>query len=78
MAQAVENFKLLPAEPSDVPEMVSIFLEAFADDEVVGHIERHVESGESHRKNEEWYSDQMAHAHLTGDRFFKVVDVSSG
>lgn len=72
------DYDVLPATIDDVPGIVEVFYAAFADDDVVGNIERNVEPAVREARNANWHRTNLQNSHLTGVHYFKAVEKSTG
>ena len=72
------SFRLEPATIEDVPTLVTIFDEAFAQDAIVSHIFKDVPEEVRWERDLKWYSAAFENSESNGARFTKVVDMSRG
>ncbi|KAL8788289.1 MAG: hypothetical protein Q9195_007386 [Heterodermia aff. obscurata] len=72
------SFRLEPATIKDVPTLVTIFDEAFAQDGIVSHIFKDVPKEVRWERDLKWYSAAFENSESNGARFTKVIDTSNG
>lgn len=72
------SFRLEPATIEDVPTLVTIFDEAFAQDAIFHHIFKDVPKEVRWERDLKWYSAAFENSESNGARFTKVVDTSNG
>ena len=71
-------YKTFPAQPSDIGDIVTVYLAAFKNDPILGYVWRDVPSDANHAymvRHFGWYFDN---AKRDGAWFRKVVDEASG
>ncbi|KAL8951066.1 MAG: hypothetical protein Q9222_002938 [Ikaeria aurantiellina] len=71
-------FQVLPAEPSDIPEIAVIQHEAFKDDPIIGRLWPDVDRQVKHEYDIKFLQRHFAQKELMGSVFHKVVDTESG
>ncbi|KAI4188895.1 MAG: hypothetical protein L6R41_001829 [Letrouitia leprolyta] len=71
-------FQVLPAEPSDIPEIAVIHHDAFAEDPIVGLLMPDVKPDLKNEYDLQYYKKTFANAHLTGSVMHKAVDTETG
>lgn len=71
-------FQVLPAEPSDIPEIAVIHHDAFKDDPIVGRLQCDVKPELKHEHDKQYYEKAFAQKHLTGSVMHKVIDTETG
>lgn len=71
-------FQLLPAEPSDIPEIVPLQIAAFKEDPIIGKLMPSV----THQDHYDYYANFLrkhwAEKQLRGAVFHKIVDTETG
>ena len=68
---------LLPAIPSDAPELAMLARVAFSNDSVIGHLMPNVPLDVRFKRDTTWYEKAFSEAHLFGTHIFKVVDTDT-
>lgn len=71
-------FQVLPAQPSDIPEIVVIHNAAFDEDPIIGRLMCDVDPGLKDEYYRQYYEKTFTNAHLTGSVMHKAIDTESG
>ncbi|KAL8708855.1 MAG: hypothetical protein Q9220_006311 [cf. Caloplaca sp. 1 TL-2023] len=71
-------FQILPAEPSDIPEIAVIQHEAFKDDPIIGRLWPDVDRQVKHEYDIKLLQRHFAQKELLGSVFHKLVDTENG
>ncbi|KAL9003663.1 MAG: hypothetical protein Q9188_003486 [Gyalolechia gomerana] len=71
-------FQVLPAQPSDIPEIAIIHHDAFADDPIIGRLMCDVKPDLKNEYDKKYYENTFAHMHLTGSVMHKAIDTEKG
>ena len=72
------TFSVVPAQPSDVEDIVTILLDAFEDDPIIGLMWNTVDPKELHAYHVRRYAKMFETADRDGTHFWKAVDDRSG
>ena len=72
------TFQLLPAQESDVPDLVTIFHLAFADDPITGKLRRHVPMTIRRAEDTAKFSEFFGEKNICGAHVFKAVETETG
>ncbi|KAL8939341.1 MAG: hypothetical protein Q9216_003405 [Gyalolechia sp. 2 TL-2023] len=71
-------FQVLPAEPSDIPEIAVIHHDAFNEDPIIGRLMCDVEPNLKNEYDRQFYEKMFAHRHLTGSVLQKAIETETG
>ena len=72
------TYELHPATIEDVPTLVTVFDEAFADDEIVSYLFKDVPEHIRRERDLKWFSTFFQKLDSNGVQFTKVIDTSNG
>ena len=67
-------FQLLPADLTDLPDLVAVFQAAFRDDPIIYHLMRDVDPEVKYKYDMGFLGKYIRDGPLTGSRFFKIVE----
>lgn len=67
-------YRLLPATPADLPDIIAIYHAAFATDPFIGQLMPNVPPEVRQAHDMHWYGREFELSELNGLRFRKVVD----
>ncbi|KAL9576519.1 MAG: hypothetical protein Q9212_007034 [Teloschistes hypoglaucus] len=71
-------FKVVPAEPSDIPAIASMQIAAFEEDPIMGQLMPKATYQDQYDYFANFYRKNFAEKHLTGSVFHKVVETETG
>ncbi|KAI4218912.1 MAG: hypothetical protein L6R36_008677 [Xanthoria steineri] len=71
-------FRVLPAEPSDIPDIVTVHQASWVDDPIIGRLMPDVEPKVKYDHDVNYYKDKFEHKALTGTVMHKVVETETG
>ena len=70
-------FEIQSATIDDVPEIVALFSEAFANDRIASYLFQDVPHQVSWERDVKWYTTAFENFESNGERFFKAVNTST-
>lgn len=71
-------FDIQPCSLSDMPDLVTVFQSAFANDPIVGRLMSDVPADIKHARDVQSFSKSFNERHLTGAQYFKAVELATG
>ncbi|CAO1600378.1 hypothetical protein XANCAGTX0491_004069 [Xanthoria calcicola] len=71
-------FRVLPAEPSDIPGMVTVHQASWVDDPIIGRLMPDVEPKVKYDYDVNYYKDKFENKALTGTVMHKVIETETG
>ncbi|KAL8816291.1 MAG: hypothetical protein Q9191_008357, partial [Dirinaria sp. TL-2023a] len=71
-------FDIQPCQLSDMPDLVTVFQSAFANDPIVGRLMPDVPADIKHARDVQSFSKSFNERHLNGAQYFKAVELATG